>query len=235
MLNICFGNVSPTELQNIDNLKTLADIPAPSALLLRNGQVVDNGYGKAVHAEFLSTNSPNESQERLILPARFFPSAEVGDVLPMHVVVYLGQKDLPRDRKCYDMYNIDIGEDETAESVYDNLAAMSADELIKRAKISCFADFPPNSVFTCTKIKVQSVTANGEERSVHIMTYESMVGGKLTRGEMFVPDRCAAEAEGKLPVVMLYRGEKESKKTRRKYYDVRVMDTARLEQMLKKS
>ena len=90
-------------------------------------------------------------------------------------------------------------------------------------------------MFTCTKIKAQSVTANGEERSVLILTYESMVGGKLTRGEMFITDRCAAEAEGKLPVVMLYRGEKESKKTRRKYYDVRVMDTARLEKMLKKS
>ena len=188
-----------------------------------------------MHADFLSSSLPNESQERLILPARFFPGAEVGDVLPMHVVVYLGQKNLHRDRKCYDMYNIDIGEDETAESVYENLAAMSADELTKRVKISCFADFPPNSVFTCTKIKVQSVTANGEERSVHIMTYESMVGGKLTRGEMFVPERCAAEAEGKLPVVMLYRGEKDSKKTRRKYYDVRVMETARLEQLLKKS
>ena len=236
MHNICFRNVSPTELQAIDNLKTLADIPAPSALLLKNGQVVDNGFGKAVHAEFLSSSLPNESQqERLILPARFFPSAGVGDVLPTHVVVYLGQKDLPRDRKCYDLYKVDIGEDETAESVYDNLAAMSEEELTKRAKISCFADFPPNSVFTCTKIKTQPVVANGEERSVHIMTYESMVGGKLTQGEMFVPERCAAEAEGKLPVVMLYRGEKLSKKTRRKYYDVRVMDTARLEQLLNKS
>ena len=115
MLNICFRNVSPTELQIIDNLKTLADIPAPSTLLLKSGQVVDNGYGKAVHADFLSSSLPNEpQQERLILPARFFPSAEVGDVLPTHVVVYLGQKVLPRDRKCYDMYNIDIGEDETA-------------------------------------------------------------------------------------------------------------------------
>ena len=51
---------------------------------------------------------------------------------------------------------------------------------------------------------------------------------------MFVPERCAAEAEGKLPVVMLYRGEKDSKKSRRKYYDVRVMDAARVEQMLNK-
>ena len=35
VLNICFRNVSPTELENIDNIKTLADISAPSALLLK--------------------------------------------------------------------------------------------------------------------------------------------------------------------------------------------------------
>ena len=207
---------------------------APTALLLRNGQVIDNGYGKAVRAEYLSNGSPDESRERLILPTRFFPNAEVGDVIPTHVVVYLGQKELTKDRKCYDMYNVNIGEGETAESVYRELAAMSADELVRRVKIGCFSDFPPNSVFTCTKIRAQTVAAKGEERTVHIMTYESTDGGKTIRREMFIPERCAAEAKGKLPVVMLYRGEKDSKKNRRKYYDVRVMDAARVEQMLNK-
>ena len=213
------------------NTKTLSEITHPAVMLLKNGHVVDNGYGKTLLADYTSSNANDASDDKLALPGRLFPETEIGNVLPTQVVVYLGQKELTKNRTCYDLHRVPVGVDDTPESVYNKMINMTPEEMRMKVRVSNFSDFPSPSVFVCTKLRPQVVGCNGEERTVAVMTYETEVDGEAICGEMFLPDRCVAETKGKLPVILLYKGEKESRNGRT-YYDVRVMDTNKVQDLL---
>ena len=127
------------------------------------------------------------------------------------MLVYLEQKELTKNRKCYDIHTAPMRDGDTPESVYNKLSALSPEELRRKMKIISFGDFPANTIFVCTKLRVQPIACNGEDRVVSVMTYKTEIDGKALCGEMFLADRFVVNTKGKLPAIMLYKELKESK------------------------
>ena len=211
----------------------VGDMPVNTILEIYGGRVIPGSCSSTVALVDCSYMCEDKTSYRgkMIIPGRFFKDVTVGaeeegEISP-RVMIYLGKKTFGNNHSCFLLHDAPKSKKNLSD-VANELRALTSAELIASCTISSLGDFPEQSVFICTALRVLAkdyAAANAwSEKTTTVAQYERVdENGKVRIGEVFFPSRYVCQVRKNLPTVCIYKGLKKSQKGGRSYHDVSVV------------
>ena len=213
-------NMSSYALLSIVQYVKVKDLPSPTVMYIKEihpKKKEDKSNTEGLYMVSFEDGRQNKKVYKTSIPAKVieYPSR----IKAPAIIVYLGTSTDPNGYIVHDLRRAECqGDTSEIKTALGTLRRMSEMQLRYFFDIHTIDEFSQGSVFVLESIKIME---SGGVKNVGypVVRYRTKVADTSVVGEMFLPLRCREEATNAIPCIMIFKGEKVSKKGL-KYYNL---------------